>query len=127
MLLKAEQICKAAEVSPLQSETWARAARQVALVKRGSGTSVSSATGPMSQEDDLNFEGRVLCAETLMVLRHAACCGMTKTHFNILDVKLCRVVRKADWIINAKVADQAVFSKVSMGSKTYLPHFSGQA
>lgn len=33
-LLKAEQICKAAEVSAQQNEVWAQAEKQVALVKK---------------------------------------------------------------------------------------------
>lgn len=40
---------------------------------------------------------------------------------DILDVRVCRVVRKADCIINVKLSGQAGFLKVDMTSQASLP------
>lgn len=63
----------------------------------------------------------------------AACCRRgsqvrevlnDQDNFDILDVRMCSVGRKADWIVNAKVADQAVALKVDTGSHANLLPYS---
>ncbi|XP_077511488.1 uncharacterized protein LOC144121920 [Amblyomma americanum] len=130
-LLKAEQSCKAAEVSAHQNETWGQMERQVASVKRRERFRCSRCNR-LHERNKCPAFGKT-CFACKGANHFAACCQKEpavsavvhdEENFDILNVRVCTVDRTADWTVEAKVSNQNVVFKVDTGSQANLLPYS---
>ncbi|XP_049527323.1 uncharacterized protein K02A2.6-like [Dermacentor silvarum] len=137
-LQKAEEICKAAELSALQSAAWSKESLHVDFTNRTNRTKFANATrcrncNKVHAPERCPAYGKT-CYACKKRNHFAACCNNARRinevhkleegdeNFDILGISICGVTGAigADWVVRGKIAGLEIQFKVDTGSQANL-------